>query len=215
MNQFVSPKRLNIKNKILYLLKMSGQQTAAELAKKLQVSPMAIRQHLQTLQTEQWVTYLEERQLVGRPVKLWQLSGEAMSLFPNHHADLAIKLIEGISQVFGLDGLAELIAERTQAQIQSYTSHLSAEWGWRKRVDALVELRSQEGYMAEIIESSDNTLLLVENHCSICTAARRCPSLCHSELQVFTALLGSAVTIERIEHILSGDRRCTYVVSET
>ncbi|MEH2424791.1 MAG: hypothetical protein V7K48_28990 [Nostoc sp.] len=35
----------------------------------------------------------------------------------------------------------------------------------------------------------------------------------NSELQVFTRLLGSTVNIERVEHILSGDRRCAYRVS--
>lgn len=35
----------------------------------------------------------------------------------------------------------------------------------------------------------------------------------NSELQVFTRLLGSTVSIERVEHILSGDRRCAYRVS--
>ncbi|MBE9213604.1 hypothetical protein IQ247_13160 [Plectonema cf. radiosum LEGE 06105] len=47
---------------------------------------------------------------------------------------------------------------------------------------------------------------------SICIAARKCPQLCSSELQVFTGLLGSTLTIERVEHILNGDRRCAYRV---
>ena len=56
--------RVRVKNQILSVIKMHGSQTAVDLATKLQVSPMAIRQHMQTLQDEQLVTY--SKQLVVR-----------------------------------------------------------------------------------------------------------------------------------------------------
>jgi predicted ArsR family transcriptional regulator len=69
--------------------------------------------------------------------------------------------------------------------------------------------------MAEVIEQSSNALLLVENHCPICAAAETCQKLCSTELEVFRTVLGSAVTVERMEHILQGDRRCAYRVSQS
>ncbi|MCY7282030.1 MAG: HTH domain-containing protein, partial [Cyanobacteria bacterium CAN_BIN43] len=63
-----------VKDQILHLLKMQGAQTATDIAEQVQVSPMAIRQHLQRLQAERWVTYQEERRPLGRPVKLWELT---------------------------------------------------------------------------------------------------------------------------------------------
>jgi len=54
---------------------------------------------------------------------------------------------------------------------------------------------------------------LVQNHCSVGKAARLCSKLCGSELSLFQAALGEQVR-ERVEHILSGDRRCTYSISE-
>lgn len=213
MDKSATVERFKVKNQILYLLKMQGQQSAVDLAQQLQVSPMAIRQHLQTLQDEQLVTYTEERQAVGRPLKLWYLTNQAMSYFPNHHADLMVSFIEGITEVFGNNGLEALIGQRTQNQIQNYAAKMSEHLSWRERVAVLADFRTQEGYMAEVIEQSTDELLLVENHCSICTAAENCPQLCSSELQVFTELLGSTVNVERVEHILSGDRRCAYRVS--
>jgi predicted ArsR family transcriptional regulator len=52
--------------------------------------------------------------------------------------------------------------------------------------------------------------LFVENHCPICAAAAACQGLCRSELAVFRAVLGADVTVERIDHILAGARRCAY-----
>ena len=205
--------RVRVKNQILSVIKMHGSQSAVDLAIKLQVSPMAIRQHMQTLQDEQLVTYTEQKQAVGRPIKFWQLTEKANTLFPNHHADLVVKLIEGVRKVFGETGLGILIAERTQAQIQTYSAQMQDSQEWQERVTVLARLRTQEGYMAEAIEESPGVFLLAENHCSICAAAQNCSQLCSSELQVFRTLLGSDVTVERVEHILSGDRRCAYRIS--
>jgi iron-sulfur cluster biosynthesis transcriptional regulator SufR len=207
--------QLKVKDQILHLLKRQGPQSAAAIAQALGVSPMAIRQHLQDLQAEAWVIYGEERRPVGRPVKLWRLTQTAMELFPDHHADLLVNILQGVQQVFGEQGLQTLIADRARHQLQTYSDQLPQEGNWQDRVIALAELRSREGYMAEAIQESDTSMLLVENHCSICAAAQTCQQLCSAELEVFTQLLGDAVQVERVEHIVSGDRRCAYRVSSS
>ncbi len=199
-----------VKDQILWVLKVDGAQTATALAGRLDVSPMAIRQHLQGLQRKQWVAYGERRQSVGRPVKLWHLTDIAQRIFPDNHADLVLSLFESAEQVFGAEGVDALIHHRATKQIQTYGTVLGDMTNWGDRTRAIAQLRTQEGYMAEVIEQPDGSVLLVENHCSICDAARRCPTLCASELEVFSALLGEGITIQRREHILEGDRRCAY-----
>jgi predicted ArsR family transcriptional regulator len=221
MKELLPQDKVKVKNRILNLLKIRGAQTAIEIGENLEVSPIAIRQHLQVLLAEGWVHYIEEARPVGRPVKLWQLTQQAINLFPDSHADLVVKLIEGVSLVFGVDGLSKLIHERTQAQLKSYTAKITAQLkdknnqdNWRFIATLLADIRTQEGYMAEVIEQADGKLLLVENHCSICTAAQNCSMLCTSELELFSSILGENVKIERTEHILQGDRRCAYLLQE-
>jgi predicted ArsR family transcriptional regulator len=202
-----------IKHQILYLLKQRGEQTATALAEQLEVSPMAIRQHLQSLKAEGLVSYREDRRPLGRPVKLWHLTERSISYFPDSHADLMLDLMRGVEAVFGQEGLTKLLADRAARQIQAYQSRLLQmdAHHWQSRVRAIAQLRTQEGYMAEVIEQADG-LLLVENHCPICTAAQTCVGLCVAELEVFRAVLGEGVTVERVEHLLDGDRRCAYLV---
>lgn len=204
-----------VKDQILYLLKTQGAQTATALAEQLRVSPMAIRQHLQHLKAGQWVTYCEERRPLGRPVKLWQLTAQSTDRFPDSHADLMVDLLKGITTVFGVGGLEQLIANRSHRQIETYRTklaNLALRSDWKQQVQGMAQLRTQEGYMAEVAEQADGTLLLIENHCPICVAARTCPQLCNAELDTFKAVFGTAVSIERIEHILQGNRRCAYRV---
>ncbi|HEY9296231.1 MAG TPA: metalloregulator ArsR/SmtB family transcription factor [Phormidium sp.] len=209
--------RQKSKDHILYFLKMQGAQTATTIAKQLGVSPMAVRQHLQVLRAEKWVTYYEERRPQGRPVKLWHLTEHCTTQFPDSHADLMVDLLRGVETVFGSSGLEKLLAERTQRQIQAYTARsagIAEGTDWSERVKAIALLRAQEGYMAEVISQPDDALLLVENHCPIRSAATSCQLLCRSELELFRTLLGPKVSIQRVEHILQGDRRCAYLIKK-
>jgi predicted ArsR family transcriptional regulator len=204
------------KQRILHLLKLQGDLTATALAEALNVSPMAVRQHLQGLKADGLVTCASVRQPLGRPVKLWRLSQAAAKGFPDRHADLMVDLLSSVESVFGAIGVEALLAERSSRQIKTYCDRLSpngAVVGWQERVNAIAHLRNQEGYMAEAIEQPDGTILLVENHCPICVAATVCQGLCKAELGVFQAVLGSAVNVERVEHLLQGDRRCAYRVA--
>ncbi|HAT30439.1 MAG TPA: MarR family transcriptional regulator, partial [Janthinobacterium sp.] len=70
--------------------------------------------------------------------------------------------------------------------------------------------RDAEGYMAESEPQADGSVLLIENHCPICAAARECQNFCRSELAIFQRVLGQDCSVERSEHLLAGARRCVY-----
>ncbi|MDQ3753204.1 MAG: MarR family transcriptional regulator, partial [Acidobacteriota bacterium] len=72
---------------------------------------------------------------------------------------------------------------------------------------------TEEGYMAEVKSEDGGSYLLVENHCPICAAANACQGFCATELDLFRSVLGPGVEVERVEHIVSGDRRCAYRVT--
>ncbi|SRR6266540_803510 len=195
---------------ILDLLKWNGPQDATVLARRLKVSPMAVRQHLYALAGQKMVTSRPQARPMGRPAKLWELTPAANELFPNAHAELTLSLIEAVRSTFGEPGMERLIAKRGRDQIDAYRARVPRSGPLRRRVEALAKLRAREGYLAEVREDADGTLLLVENHCPICAAAAACTNLCAGELQVFREVLGREISVERTEHILAGARRCAY-----
>jgi predicted ArsR family transcriptional regulator len=194
---------------ILDRLKQDGPQAAGSLAEALGLSPMAIRLHLYELRDQGLVESENEPRPIGRPVKLWRLTAGADAFFPDGHADLATELIDGMRAVFGEDGLERIVTLRAGRQIESYRAALADTPDLAARVQALAARRSAEGYMAEAVPDADGWLL-VENHCPICAAARACAGFCRSELAVFRAALGPDASIERVDHILAGARRCAY-----
>ena len=77
----------------------------------------------------------------------------------------------------------------------------------------LVDIRTEERYMAAVAESDGEGYLFVENHCPICVAATTCQGFCAMELDVFRAVLGDSASVERTDHIIAGARRCAYRVA--
>jgi predicted ArsR family transcriptional regulator len=197
---------------ILDRLKQGGPQDANRLAKELEVTPMAVRQHLYELQTEGLVAFSEEPRPMGRPAKLWRVTPAADRFFPDRHEDLAVGLIGAVREAFGSRGLERLVAIRSERQLEAYRARIPARASLPRRLESLANIRSEEGYMAEVRRQPDGSFLFVENHCPICAAATACTGLCSAELDVFRRALGADVEIARTEHIVSGARRCAYRV---
>src|SRR5580693_1726373 len=62
---------------VLYQLKTRGPQTAAQAARRLGVTAMAVRQHLYRLKLAGLVEFSDERRKVGRPARVWRLTAAA------------------------------------------------------------------------------------------------------------------------------------------
>jgi predicted ArsR family transcriptional regulator len=200
-------------DRLLHALKAAGPQTAATLAGRVGVTPVAVRQHLDNLAAAGLVGHDDRREGVGRPRRYWRLTQAGHARFPDNHAGLTVELLAAVSNVFGEGGLDRLIAFREAETLAAYRSRLSQARTLAGRVNGLARLRSEEGYMAESRRQADGSFLLIENHCPICVAARACQGLCRSELGIFAAVLGDAVSVTRTDHVLAGARRCAYRIA--
>jgi predicted ArsR family transcriptional regulator len=201
-------------DRILYLLKSKGPQTASQLARRLDITAMAVRQHLYGFNKEGLVDFTDRRRPVGRPVREWRLTERAAARFPESHAELTVEMLAAIRATFGEEGLDRLLAHRTRLQLGQYRERIRAagDSSVEARVRALTAIRREQGYMAECVARTDGSLVLRENHCPICVAAKFCQGLCREELGLFRALLGPGVRVERAEHILAGASRCVYII---
>lgn len=197
------------KNALLDILKREGALDAEYLGQKLQITAMAVRQHLYALQEEGLIQWESQAKGRGRPKKLWSLTNAAEHIFPDAHQDLALDLISAIQKLEGGDVMAKLLGQRGAQQIKRYCDAMAKGKTLQDKLNILAEIRSHEGYMAD--SSSDGAVhFLHENHCPICAAATACSGICANELEVFQKALGNDVRVSRDSHIISGARRCSY-----
>jgi predicted ArsR family transcriptional regulator len=204
------PDRPPSRQVILRLLKQRGASDAEALASQLGISAMAVRQHLYALRAQKLVSSEPQARPVGRPAKMWSLTPAAAPFFPDGHAGLAVNMLRAAEQTFGEEGVKRVVLQCARQQIEAYRSRIPAGGSLRDRLKKLMSLRNEEGYMADLRRQPDGSFLLIENHCAIAGAARVCPKLCEAELEIFRAILGAGVVIERSEHLIAGARRCVY-----
>ena len=197
---------------ITKLLKTEGPSGSAQLAERLGLTAMAVRQHLYALQKEGLVTTEDRPVPIGRPAKFWSLTREADRLFPEAYAELSVALIDSVKDAFGDEGLERVLTSRCARQRTDYRKRIKPGDSLERKLQELAKVRTEEGYMAEIRSEGEGGFLLIENHCPICAAANACQGFCATELDLFRSVLGTGVTVERAEHILSGDHRCVYRV---
>ena len=200
---------------IVKILKMQGPLDSTQLADQLGLTAMAVRQHLYALQSEGHVEAEERPVPIGRPAKHWRLTREADQLFPEAYAELNVSLIQALRDTFGEEGLDQVLVSRCARQRQDYAKRIRASAPLDKKLKELARVRTEEGYMAEVRREKDGSYLLLENHCPICAAANACQGFCSTELDLFRSVLGRGVSVERVEHIVAGDRRCAYRITPT
>jgi len=198
---------------IVKLLKTEGALDSARLAKKLRVTPMAVRQHLYALQEEKMVNAEERPVPLGRPAKFWKLTREADRLFPDAYAELSVALIDAVGETFGPSGVDRLLQTRLARQKREYATRIDRDAPLAKKLHQLAKVRTDEGYMAEVHPDGPKAFVFVENHCPICAAATACQGFCATEIELFQSALGPGVNISRTEHIVNGERRCAYRVT--
>jgi len=201
-------------DRILHRLKTRGPQSVKILSKQLDMTTMGVRQHLTDLESKGLVAQTqEERQTRGRPVHLWKLSQNGHARFPDRHSQATIELIDVIRSSLGEASLNQLIDDRSDKIEAAYRAQLDATAPeLQQQIERLAQLRSEEGYMAEVRLLPDGWML-IENHCPICSAATSCQQFCKSELEVFQRLFENEATVTRTDHLLAGARRCAYKIT--
>ena len=181
----------------------------------MSMTSMGARQHLLQLEKESLIESFDRAEKVGRPSKYWRLTDAGHGRFPDRYADLTISLINDVKSIFGEQGLERLIDKRERESLSLYQNAVKSRQSLAEKVKVLAELRSNEGYMADVIVNDEpNSFYLVENHCPICAAATECQKFCRSELDIFRKVFGQDVNVNREEHIISGARRCAYRIEK-
>ena len=203
-------KRKGSQEKLLFLLKTRGPQTATSLSELLGMTMMGARQLLLALQEKQWVESQQQITGRGRPKLFWKLTEKGHNQFPDRHYDLTLNLLDHVKSTLGDGALDAVISAREKEMLAVYQKQLKTAKTLAAQLKKLSQIRSEEGYMTEVHKQKDGSFLFVENHCPICAAAAVCQNFCRSELSIFQQCLDAEV--ERTEYMLDGDRRCAYRV---
>jgi DeoR family transcriptional regulator, suf operon transcriptional repressor len=197
-----------------YLLKQ-GQAIAQDLAIALDISPQAVRRHLKDLQTEGSIVYQSVSAGTGRPQHIYHLSQQGRERFPDRYDRFAISFLDTLVENIGHEQAGKILHQHWQKKSIDYRRKLG-DGVLLERVAKLVELRRQEGYMAEYhsLDGRDDKFILTEYNCAISQVATSFPAVCGHELEMFAAALADC-QVERTHWLVDGEHQCGYLISMT
>lgn len=198
---------------LLTLIKRQGELDVAALARGLGISNVAVRQHLASLESAGQVEARLMRRNVGRPARLYRLTGEGEKAFPQSSDAIALDLLARMEKIMGPAALDELFKARLRDLTKVYQQRLTVAKTWDEKLRLLAQIRDEEGYLAgvETLKTVDGAerKALVEHHCPVAAIAKQHPQVCRLELELFKRVLGEP-NLKRSEHILSGGHACAY-----
>lgn len=202
------------KHNILQYLLKQGQATAQQLARDLSVSTQAIRRHLHELEADGLIEYQLAQQRMGRPQHLYQLSSQGRDrLSPQKYSEFAVSFLDTLAETAGTEQVSKVLEKQWQRKAIEYRDRLG-QGTLKQRITKLVQLRKEEGYMAELHQVSPKKkqqFVLVEHNCAISEVAESYPSICGHELEMFSEVLPDCI-VQRTHWINDGEHRCGYSI---
>jgi len=187
----------------------NGPSSAAVLAERLELTPAAVRRHLDHLLEEGLVESREERVYGprgrGRPAKVFVLTDTGRHAFHQAYDDLAATALRFIAEAGGDEAVVEFARQRVAEVEKRYRTLLDVAPAG-KEAEVLAQALTVDGYAASTMQAGAGEQLC-QHHCPVAHVAEQFPQLCEAETEVFSRLLGRHV--QRLATIAHGDGVCT------
>jgi predicted ArsR family transcriptional regulator len=194
---------------------VNGPSTAAALAERLELTPAAVRRHLDLLAEEGIVEARTPRPDAhrgrGRPAKVFALTEHGREGFDQQYDDLAVSALRFVAETAGEAGIREF-AERRAAFIKKGFESVSRADPSLSPAQALARVFSDEGYAASVRELPVVGEQLCQQHCPVSHVAHEFPQLCEAETAAIGQVLGTHV--QRLATIAHGDGVCTTCIPD-
>jgi len=192
----------------------SGPSTAAALAERLDLTPAAVRRHLDHLLEQGAIEAREARTKVrgrGRPAKVFALTESGHARFDQQYDDLAVQALRFLAETGGEEAV-RAFAERRVAFIEAEFADVLAAHPHLSPAEALAAVFTDEGYAASVrslplVNQQSVGEQLCQQHCPVSHVAHEFPQLCEAETAAISRVLGSHV--QRLATIAHGDGVCT------
>lgn len=202
------------KEAILQYLLKENKASAQIIAEVINISPQATRRHLKDLQGQGLVDHEMIQCKTGRPQHLYFLSRQGREYFPQNYGEFAVSFLDTLIETVGEKELTKVLQKQWEKKASNYRQFMTGKT-LTEKVSQLVEMRKEEGYMAEVLipQEGKNQFFISEHNCAISEVAESYPQVCSHELEMFSSLFPDCI-VERTNWIHNGEHRCGYLITK-
>lgn len=180
---------------VLRELKRSGGLSVNELAARLGMSYMGVKQHCLNLQKLGHLTSRNQHRGPGRPHLLYRLNRRGQQLFFRQDNGLLISVLKQAGVLFGANAAAKLLYLSFQEKAAGYSEKIPSARPLEARLARLAALRDADGCMAR----AEGGNCIVEYHCPWRDLYEAFPEAPAMEEALFSKVLGEPVVRRVIE----------------
>ncbi|MGF1662197.1 MAG: helix-turn-helix transcriptional regulator [Kineosporiaceae bacterium] len=214
-----------------------GPVEVVAVARRLGVTPAAVRRHIEALEADGLVAVHEAASVRprgrGRPARAYVVTARGHRAAGGGYEEVALSALAHLARQYGPDAVARFTDERLR----------ELESRWRSTVDragpdplararALAAALGEDGFAAEARDVEPHPggrdrgreggqgdagtvrgplgVQICQGHCPVHTLAEAYPGLCEAETATFSRLVGTPV--QRLATIAHGDHVCTTFV---
>ncbi|MDN5797290.1 MAG: helix-turn-helix domain-containing protein [Intrasporangium sp.] len=210
----VAPLESRTRSRVLHLVSTDGPITAAELGRALDLTPAAVRRHLDALVEHGVIAEHEPtaaRRGRGRPARAYVVTATGHRALETDYDSLAVDVLHFLTEHVGSAAVSEFAREHVAAFEQRYAARLAdAGDDPSARAAALVEALTEDGFAATARPVGVGGLTgvqLCQGHCPVQQVAAQFPAFCEAETDAFSRLLG--VHVQRLATLAGGHHVCT------
>ena len=199
----------------------NGPSTAADLARRLDLTPAAVRRHLDHLVVEGVVESRDQKVYGtrgrGRPAKVFALTEAGRDSFDQQYDDLAVQAMRFLAETQGEEAVVAFARRRVEFVGRDYASVMAVDPDLTP-AEALARVFTQNGYAASVRDLAPVNGIsvgeqLCQQHCPVSHVAHEFPQLCEAETEAIASVLGTHV--QRLATIAHGDGVCTTCIPQT
>jgi len=201
--------KTSTKDRILDLLKKEVSLSVNDFTEQLQITHMAVRKHLATLEKDGLVLSVERKQPMGRPLQLYSLTQKGERVFPKNYEGITLEFLKDIEEIHGEDSIHLLFKKREDRLTTEYSTRLKTN-SLPERLNEIVQIQNEKGYMASIRQIDEHSFELIEYNCPIYSVAQEYKMACHCETEMFKKVVGTDL-VHRTTCKTDGDNHCKFV----
>jgi predicted ArsR family transcriptional regulator len=189
LNEIGRTQRLSV----LHELKRSNGLPVKELARRLGMSYMGVKQHCLDLQRDGYLDTWRNPKPIGRPEMLYRLTRKSHELFPLQSHEMLLQVLAAAKQLYGPTAPAKLLFIHFREKTEAYRAKLRGET-IEERVKWFTRLRDREGCMPEV--TAGPPMQILERHSPIADLFTAFPEAGAMERELFERVLGAKVRRE-------------------
>lgn len=205
-------KRTPTKQKLLNILKKDHRCTIKDIMVYFTISEIAVRKHIHELEQQGFIRKISNKQDIGRPFYMYELTDKGHKTFPNQYEKLPLELLRDLEDLQGTKMVDSLLEKRMEREASFFKQEIKTE-DFDDKIAEVARIQDEKGYMVEYEKQEDGSYEMKNFNCPIINIASTYQKVCTNEKEVLKDIFQNSDVLS-YSCITEGDHYCKWKITK-